>query len=105
MQGQVVTYNGSTYLANVTSPQGVPGMSPDYTLLAAAGAGLNGVIPFDPAQGQSYPLDQVVTYNGSTYLVNVANPTGIPGASADYTLLAAAGMSGEVGITGATGPT
>ncbi|NUU79759.1 hypothetical protein HP552_31710, partial [Paenibacillus xylanilyticus] len=116
--GQVVTFNGSTYIANVASPTGIPGTSPDYTLLAGAGAtgvtgitggtggtgetgatgitgitgatgiGLSGVVPFDPVVAPTYSFGQVVTFNGSTYIANVASPTGIPGTSPDYTLLA-----------------
>ncbi|EJQ97473.1 hypothetical protein II5_05954, partial [Bacillus cereus MSX-A1] len=35
--GQVVIYNGSSYVVNKPSPQGIPGQSPDYTLLASQG--------------------------------------------------------------------
>ncbi|MGG3740948.1 collagen-like repeat preface domain-containing protein [Paenibacillus chibensis] len=110
--GQVVSFGGSTYLVNVNAPVGTPGSSPDYTLLAAAGAtgatgatgiGLDGVVPFDPAQSPSYPQGQVVTYDGSTYIADVAGPSGTPGGSPDYTLLAAAGTTGATGVTGATG--
>ncbi|MFS0854865.1 hypothetical protein AB3M99_00740, partial [Paenibacillus taichungensis] len=122
-------------IANVASPTGTPGTSPDYTLLAgvgatggkgatgvgvtggtgdtgatgATGAGLTGVVPFDPAVAPTYPAGQVVTFNGSTYITNVASPTGTPGTSPDYTLLAGEGATGVtgatgVGVTGATGP-
>ncbi|MGG1216671.1 collagen-like protein [Priestia endophytica] len=124
--GQLVTYNGSLYIADVAAPTGTPDTSPDYTLLAAAGAtgvtgptgltgatgiGLDGVVPFDPAAAPSYPAGQVVTYNGSLYITDVAAPTGTPDTSPDYTLLAAAGATGVTGptgldgVTGVTGPT
>ena len=160
--GQVVTFNGSTYIANVAGPTGTPGTSPDYTLLAGAGAtgvtgatgvigetgatgatgatgitgitgatgvtgitgftgetgstgatgitgatgvGLSGVVPFDPAVAPTYPAGQVVTFNGSTYITNVAGPTGTPGTSPDYTLLAGAGATGVTGATGVIGET
>ncbi|YCI18162.1 hypothetical protein M1D71_18135 [Paenibacillus sp. Z3-2] len=111
---QVVTFNGSTYIANIASPTGTPGTSPDYTLLAGAGAtgvtgvtgiGLSGVIPFDPAVAPTYPAGQVVTFNGSTYITNVASPAGTPGTSPDYTLLAGAGPTGDTGASGVTGAT
>ncbi|MBJ8038609.1 hypothetical protein JDS83_33825, partial [Bacillus cereus] len=35
--GQVVIYQGSSYVVNVPNPQGTPGSSPDYTLISAAG--------------------------------------------------------------------
>ncbi|WP_458464539.1 collagen-like repeat preface domain-containing protein, partial [Paenibacillus sp.] len=123
--GQVVTFNGSTYITTVASPTGTPGTSPDYTLLAGAGptgatgasgvtgatgAGLTGLVPFDPAVAPTYPAGQVVTFNGSTYITNVASPTGTPGTSSDYTLLAGVGATGGtgatgVGVTGSTGAT
>ncbi|MCY7589362.1 collagen-like repeat preface domain-containing protein, partial [Bacillus safensis] len=128
--GQVVTYDGSTYVVNSAPPLGTPDTSPDYTLLAAAGAtgtgptgvtgdpgptgatgatgvGLTGVVPFDAAAAPGYPVGQVVTYEGETYLVNTASPTGTPDTSPDYTLLAAAGATGVTGATGtgATGAT
>ncbi|MGP3784792.1 hypothetical protein [Paenibacillus sp. 1A_MP2] len=110
--GQIVTFDGSTYITNVASPTGTPGTSPDYTLLAGAGAtgttgatgiGLNGAVPFDPAVAPTYPAGLVVTFDGSTYITNVSSPTGTPGTSPDYTLIAGAGPAGPTGVTGATG--
>ncbi|MGG1594404.1 hypothetical protein ABEI30_10860, partial [Terribacillus saccharophilus] len=120
---QIVTYNGSLYISNVASPSGIPDSSIDYTLLAAAGAtgipgpigptgitgatgiGLNGILPYDPATAPTYIAGQIVTYNGSLYISNVASPSGTPGSSADFTLLASAGATGATGITGVTGVT
>ncbi|MBY0220764.1 hypothetical protein H7K30_29915, partial [Paenibacillus illinoisensis] len=67
-------------------------------------------MPFDPAVAPTYPAGQVVTFNGSTYIATVASPTGTPGTSPDYTLLAGAGATGVTGatgvsITGSTGAT
>ncbi|EKF36908.1 Collagen alpha-4(VI) chain, partial [Bacillus xiamenensis] len=119
--GQVVTYEGSTYVVNSIPPIGTPDTSLNYTLLAAAGAtgvtgdpgatgatgatgvGLAGVVPFDAAEAPTYPEGQVVTYEGGTYLVNTAPPAGTPDISPDYTLLAAVGATGATGDTGATG--
>ncbi|MGQ3379121.1 BclA C-terminal domain-containing protein, partial [Priestia endophytica] len=110
----------SLYIADVAGPSGTPDTSPDYTLLAAAGTtgitgptgltgatgiGLDGVVPFDPAAAPSYPAGQIVTYNGSLYITDVAGPTGTPDTSPDYTLLAAAGATGITGPTGLTGAT
>jgi hypothetical protein len=115
--GQLVTYNGSLYIADVAAPTGIPDTSPDYTLLAAAGVtgptglmgatgiGLDGVVPFDPAAAPSYPAGQVVTYNGSLYITDIAAPTGTPDTSPDYTLLAVAGATGVTGPTGLAGAT
>ncbi|MCZ4248331.1 collagen-like protein [Bacillus amyloliquefaciens] len=110
--GQVVLYEGASYVVNINNPSGIPGTSPDYTLLAAAGptgptgvtgAGLQGIVPFDPLAAPSYTAGQTVTFNGSSYVANVNSPAGTPGASADYTLLAAAGTAGATGGTGITG--
>ncbi|MGY8612375.1 BclA C-terminal domain-containing protein [Bacillus velezensis] len=115
--GQVVFYNGSSYVVNTASPAGIPDTSADYTLLAAAGstgpigptgatgAGLTGLTAFDPAAAPFYTAGQVVLYEGASYVVNINNPSGIPGTSPDYTLLAAAGPTGPTGVTGATGGT
>nr|WP_206695486.1 collagen-like protein [Bacillus velezensis] len=110
--GQVVLYEGASYVVNINNPSGIPGTSPDYTLLAAAGptgptgvtgAGLQGIVPFDPLAAAAYTAGQPVTFNGSSYVANVNSPAGTPGASADYTLLAAAGSTGATGDTGPTG--
>ncbi|ASK58095.1 BclA C-terminal domain-containing protein [Bacillus velezensis] len=112
--GQVVLYEGASYVVNINNPSGIPGTSPDYTLLAAAGptgptgvtgAGLQGIVPFDPLAAAAYTAGQPVTFNGSSYVANVNSPAGTPGASADYTLLAAAGITGATGVTGPTGST
>lgn len=115
--GQVVLYNGSSYVVNTASPAGFPDASADYTLLASAGptgstgptgatgAGLQGITPFDPAAAPFYLAGQVVLYEGSSYVVNISNPSGVPGTSPDYTLLASAGPTGPAGTTGDTGGT
>ncbi|PCK22646.1 hypothetical protein CEY02_03605, partial [Bacillus pumilus] len=117
---QVVTYKGSTYQVNKALPSGTPSTSDDYMLLAAAGSagvkgdkgptgatgiGLTGIVDFDLATVSTHTLGQVVTYKGSTYMVNTASPTGTPDTSPDYTLLAGAGTTGETGDTGAAGVT
>ncbi|BBP89942.1 hypothetical protein BsIDN1_35600 [Bacillus safensis] len=91
----MVTFNGSTYIANVDDPSGIPGLSPDYTLLAASGEtgptgptgiGLSGVEAYDPVMATTYSVGQVVTYGGGTYIVDSAPPSGTPDTSSDYTL-------------------
>ncbi|MGG3669597.1 collagen-like protein, partial [Bacillus subtilis] len=112
--GQVVLYEGSSYVVNTDGPSGIPGTSTDYTLLAgvgptgptgATGVGLQGIVPFDPLAAPNYTAGQPVTYNGSSYVVNTNSPSGIPGTSPDFTLLAAAGGTGVTGATGDIGPT
>ncbi|MDL5141039.1 BclA C-terminal domain-containing protein [Bacillus atrophaeus] len=114
LAGQVVLYEGSSYVVNISNPSGVPGTSPDYTLLASAGptgptgvtgAGLQGIVPFDPLAAPGYAAGQTVTFNGSSYVANTSSPSGTPGTSADYTLLAAAGTNGATGSTGPPGTT
>nr|WP_206335259.1 collagen-like protein [Bacillus velezensis] len=76
--GQVVLYNGSSYVANVNSPSGTPETSADYTLLAAA---------------------------GSTGATGSTGPTGITGATGGTGSTGITGVTGPTGVTGATGIT
>ncbi|MDX7894133.1 collagen-like protein [Bacillus velezensis] len=76
--GQVVLYNGSSYVANVNSPSGTPETSADYTLLAAA---------------------------GSTSATGSTGPTGITGATGGTGSTGITGVTGPTGVTGATGIT
>ncbi|KJD59277.1 BclA C-terminal domain-containing protein [Bacillus velezensis] len=82
--------------AGATGPTGPTGVT---------GAGLQGIVAFNPLIAPTYTTGQVVLYNGSSYVANVNSPVGTPGASADYTLLAAAGSTGTTGGTGPTGIT
>ncbi|MFK8881808.1 BclA C-terminal domain-containing protein [Bacillus velezensis] len=82
--------------AGATGPTGPTGVT---------GAGLQGIVAFNPLSAPTYTTGQVVLYNGSSYVANVNSPVGTPGASADYTLLAAAGSTGTTGGTGPTGIT
>lgn len=76
--GQIVLYNGSSYVANVNSPSGTPETSADYTLLAAA---------------------------GSTGATGSTGPTGITGATGGTGSTGITGVTGPTGVTGATGIT
>ncbi|MGG1590519.1 collagen-like repeat preface domain-containing protein, partial [Bacillus pumilus] len=91
----------------IQGPPGGRGRRGPAGATGATGVGLTGILAFDPAVAPTYPAGQVVTFDGSTYLVNSASPTGTPGTSPDYTLLAAAGEAGATGATGtgATGAT
>ncbi|MEL4010341.1 collagen-like protein [Bacillus velezensis] len=82
--------------AGATGPTGATGVT---------GAGLQGIVAFNQLIAPTYTTGQVVLYNGSSYVANVNSPAGTPGASADYTLLAAAGSTGATGGTGPTGIT
>ncbi|MCC2530319.1 collagen-like protein [Bacillus velezensis] len=86
-------------LAGPTGPTGAIGPT------GVTGVGLQGIVAFNPLIAPTYTTGQVVLYNGSSYVANVNSPAGTPGASADYTLLAAAGITGATGGTGPTGST
>ena len=73
--GQLVTYNGFLYVANVDNASGVPGESPDFTLLST----LQPIGPTGPA--------------GPTGPTGPAGQPGIPG------------QPGTPGAAGPTGPT
>lgn len=137
--GQVVLYQGGTYIVTTAPPSGTPDASPDYQLLAAPGAtgstgpigptgpqgdigptgptgptgpqgltgstgptgptgvGLGGAVAFDPLAAPGYPVGQVALYQGGTYIVTTAPPSGTPDTSPDYRLLAAPGATGPSG--------
>jgi hypothetical protein len=141
----VVTYNGSTYIATVanqnggtpdvntgdwalmaqqgatgsagaTGPQGAAGQQGPQGLMGATGpqgsegpAGTNGTngIGFNFtgtfSNSASYNVNDVATYNGSSYVATVASQGGgTPDVNtADWTLMA---QQGAAGPTGATGP-
>nr|WP_279600891.1 collagen-like protein [Bacillus amyloliquefaciens] len=95
----IPTLAGPTGATGPTGPTGAIGPT------GATGAGLQGIVAFNPLIAPTYTTGQVVLYNGSSYVANVNSPAGTPGASADYTLLAAAGITGVTGDTGPTGST
>ncbi|WP_259425398.1 BclA C-terminal domain-containing protein [Bacillus velezensis] len=95
----IPTLAGPTGATGQTGPTGVIGPT------GVTGAGLQGIVAFNPLIAPTYTTGQVVLYNGSSYVANVNSPAGTPGVSADYTLLAAAGITGATGGTGPTGIT
>ncbi|MEC1511039.1 BclA C-terminal domain-containing protein [Bacillus velezensis] len=96
---------GPTGPTGAVGPAGATGPTGAIGPTGATGAGLQGIVAFNPLIAPTYTPGQVVLYNGSSYVVNVNSPAGTPGASADYTLLAAAGITGATGATGPTGST
>ncbi|WP_353128057.1 exosporium glycoprotein BclB-related protein, partial [Parapedobacter pyrenivorans] len=89
-------------------PQGVQGDPGPAGPQGPAGpvgpqGGLHNLVAFDAGAASTYAIGQPVSYNGSTYSVNVASPTGTPGTSPDYTLVAAKGDTGPVGPAGTSG--
>ncbi|KAA6453857.1 BclA C-terminal domain-containing protein [Bacillus atrophaeus] len=92
-------------IPTLTGPTGVTGPAGAIGPTGVTGAGLQGIVVFDPLVAPTYTVGQVVLYNRSSYVVNTASPAGFPDASADYTLLASAGPTGITGVTGVTGST
>ena len=80
----------------VIGPQGPPG---------SAGTGFNFRGPFD--NSASYAINDVVTYNGSSYVATVASQGGsTPDVNtADWSLMAQQGAAGPAGAPGSAGPT
>ncbi|MEC3612275.1 collagen-like protein, partial [Bacillus velezensis] len=96
---------GATGPTGAIGPAGATGPTGPTGPTGVTGAGLQGIVAFNPLSAPTYTTGQVVLYNGSSYVANVNSPVGTPGASADYTLLAAAGSTGATGVTGPTGST
>ncbi|ANB83458.1 MULTISPECIES: BclA C-terminal domain-containing protein [Bacillus] len=96
---------GPTGPTGAIGPAGATGPTGSTGPTGVTGAGLQGIVAFNPLIAPTYTPGQVVLYNGSSYVANVNSPAGTPEASADYTLLAAAGSTGATGGTGPTGST
>nr|WP_267478916.1 collagen-like protein [Bacillus velezensis] len=101
----IPTLAGPTGPTGAIGPAGATGPTGSIGPTGVTGAGLQGIVAFNPLIAPTYTTGQVVLYNGSSYVANVNSPAGTPGASADYTLLAAAGITGATGGTGPTGST
>ncbi|WP_367069829.1 collagen-like protein [Bacillus velezensis] len=96
---------GATGPTGAIGPAGATGPTGPIGPMGVTGAGLQGIVAFNPLTAPTYTTGQVVLYNGSSYVANVNSPSGTPETSADYTLLAAAGSTGATGSTGPTGVT
>ncbi|WP_316275758.1 BclA C-terminal domain-containing protein [Bacillus velezensis] len=96
---------GATGPTGAIGPAGATGPTGPIGPTGVTGAGLQGIVAFNPLTAPTYTTGQVVLYNGSSYVANVNSPSGAPETSADYTLLAAAGSTGATGSTGPTGVT
>ncbi|MED1124070.1 BclA C-terminal domain-containing protein [Bacillus atrophaeus] len=103
--GQVVLYNGSSYVVNTASPAGFPDASADYTLLASAGpTGSTGPTGITGVTGVTGPTGTagVTGITGATGVTGVTGPTGFTGATG---ATGVTGPTGTTGVTGITGPT
>lgn len=115
--GDVVTFGGSSYVSTVAANHGnTPGMSPaQWSVLAqgATGGGSGGggsgtvTLAYQGAYSSTgnYALNDIVTYQGSSYISLVAGNHGnTPGLSGTQWGLLAQGGAGVVGATGPRGP-
>lgn len=66
----------SSVLQGPMGPQGVTGPAGNMILTI-----------FDAANTGNYTAGEVIWFNNDVYVVNVDNPTGLPGTSTDYTML------------------
>ncbi|MFD2117857.1 collagen-like protein [Paenibacillus yanchengensis] len=82
---------------------GITGVAGNTGVKGATAPGMTGQVPFDINDIGTYVAGQVVTYEGATYVVRQTPPTGLPGQSANYALLAAEGAIGPTGARGLTG--
>ena len=97
----VVTYEGSSYVALTVNINVVPGTAPTiWILLAAAGEGteLNFTGPYSTTT--AYDVNDVATYNGSSYVAIASSTRSTPPTSPDWVLLAQAGATGPAGSGG-----
>ncbi len=79
----IIEYGGTLYLINKFLTTGVPGQSPEYTMLENLGEPLS-VTTYDPANASSYVPGQIVIDNGVMYIVQIANPNGSPSNSDSF---------------------
>jgi outer membrane lipoprotein-sorting protein len=96
---------GAQGLKGDIGPQGSQGVAGPAGAAGAAGTGFNFRNAFDPTA--VYAVNDVVAYNGSTYVANTVNgpntltPDTNPSA---WAVMAAAGATGAMGADGAIGP-
>jgi len=95
---EIVTFAGSTYQATKETAHAPP--SPEWTCLAAAGAGLTIRGTYDVYK--KYQKLDVVIINGSSFAALKDNPGPCPD-SGDWHLLASRGSRGQRGAEGARG--
>lgn len=101
VKGDVVLYNGSSYIAKSATTGNLPTNATFWNLLSQAGAdgtnGTNGtslVARGAYNAGTAYVPGDVVSYNGSSYINSVASTGQVPTNGAYWTLLALKGTDG-----------
>jgi hypothetical protein len=102
----LVAYNGSTYLCIVSSSGGIPSENPSYWQVFAAG-GTTYTNRGTWSGSTLYYVNDLVEYNGSTYLCIVSSAGGLPTNPTYWQLFASIGNTGPTGPTGegSIGPT
>jgi len=115
--GQIIYSNGALWVVNQNQPQGIPGASPDYSLITDAVAqgqtgptgptGIDGqsvVEPYDPDESGGYRKGQLIYKDGKIYEVVKDHPQGGPGESDDYQEIPPSIAEGPTGPLGPSGP-
>lgn len=69
---------GPTGPTGAIGPAGATGPTGSIGPTGVTGAGLQGIVAFNPLIAPTYTPGQVVLYNGSSYVVNVNSPAGTP---------------------------
>ena len=88
--------------AGPEGPQGIQGEIGPAGPVGPQGS-LANLVTYSPATAINYTAGQPVFYDGSTYVVTIDAPTGTPGVSSDYVLVAKKGDPGPAGATGTAG--
>ncbi len=102
--GTIVFYNGAMYQVARNNPVGIPGMSPDFLLVTAAGpTGPQGPAGATGATGAAGPQGPVGA-TGAAGPQGPTGPTGATGAAGPQGPTGPAGAAGAVGPTGPQGP-
>ena len=99
--GTIVFYNGAMYQVARNNPVGIPGRSPDFLLVTAAGpTGPQGPEGATGATGAAGPVGAT----GATGATGPQGPTGPTGPQGPAGATGAAGPQGPTGPTGPQGP-
>ena len=131
VQYDAVGYAGSSYIANASSLNKIPGVDVEWDLWVGKGdtgeTGATGAAGTDGAQGPQGPQGpagdpgsgivwlgawnsgttyvqyDAVSYNGSSYVANAGSLNKVPGVDVEWDLWVAKGTTGDAGAAGADG--
>ncbi len=76
-QGDIIEVDGRLYIVHEHNPKGVPGISPEFVLIAGEG-GSAVSSNYEESKAPDYLPGQIIMHGGAPYIVNEANPTGAP---------------------------